>query len=139
MLGIAAGAIAGASALPVAIKAVGELHRAVFQSELARQGQGIPVKRGEGERLQRQKVGGISGGVAPTKPGYFGKVPSRPLAGDLRKEYEVGGLGDATSSRSNLEDILDKVPRKMHGTESYKRIVRPTPTKKPGYDNQAYP
>lgn len=133
-------ALTGASAVPVALKAVGELHRTtVLQSNtLARQGESVPEKRGEGEKLARQRAAGVSGGVKPDKPSWLGKVPSRSVTGDLRKSYEVGGLGDATSSKGNITDILDKVPTQTAGTDEYKRISRPPPSRAPGFGNQSF-
>lgn len=134
------GIVAGASAAPVAIKAVGELHRTlVLQSNvLARQGESVPAKRGEGEKLARQRAAGVKGGVVSPEPKYMGKVPSQPVSGDLRRDYEVGGLGNATSSQGILSDILDKVPRQQHGTGEYKRINRPQPLRAPGFGNQSF-
>ncbi|CAN8068075.1 unnamed protein product [Agarophyton chilense] len=128
------------SSLPIAIKAIGELHKAtVLQSNaLARQGLSTPDKRGEDERLSRQRAGGISGGFKEQAPSWERKVPSRAVAGDIRKDYEVGGLGNATSSRGNLVDILDKVPRKTHGNGDYKKINRPQPRRLPGFGNQSF-
>lgn len=139
MFGLTA-VVTGASALPVAIKAVGEAHRAlVLQSNtLARQGVSVPANRGEGDKLARQRASGVSGGITADDPQYIGKVPKRDVAGDLRKDYEVGGLGNATSSRGNLVDILDKVPRKTHGNGQYKRINRPVPTRAAGFGNQSF-
>lgn len=145
-LGVASGATAGVVAvLPIAIKAVGELHNHVLQSNknnvLARQGLGTPGSA-EDSRLSRQRAGGISGGLSPEKkePSYLGKVPSRGLAGDLRKQYKQSLRGNATSSRGSLADQLSKVPRQTHGGSSdYKRANRPPPSRLPGFDNQAYP
>lgn len=132
--------LAGASAFPVAVKAVGELHRiTVLQSNtLARQGESVPEKRGEGEKIAKQRAAGISGGTKNADPAWLRKVPSNSVTGDLRDEYMVGGLGNATSSKGNIIDILDKVPRKTHGTEEYKRIARPQPKRAPGFGNQSF-
>lgn len=138
-----AGTLAGASVLPIAIKAVGEIHHHVLQSSnvLARQGNGSPDFSGEDERLARQRTAGVRGGFAPGKaePGYMGKVPDRKLSGDDRKDYKVGGLGNATSSRGVIDDLLDKVPRRTHGaTADYKKANRPVPSRKAGWGNQSY-
>lgn len=134
------GIVAGASAAPVAIKAVGEIHRTlVLQSNvLARQGESVPANRGEGEKVARQRASGVKGGLPKMEPGYMSKVPVKPVTGDLRKDLEVGGLGNATSSRGILSDILDKVPRQSHGTGEYKRINRPSPGRAPGFGNQSF-
>lgn len=133
-------AVAGASAIPIAVKAVGEIHRiTVLQSNtLARQGESVPAKRGEGDKIARQRAAGVRGGVKPDGPAWLGKVPSNSVTGDLRKDYEIGGLGDATSSKGNMADILDKVPRKTHGNGQYKKINRPTPSRAPGFGNQSF-
>lgn len=138
MFGIAAGVSAAAAPfLPVALKAVGEAHRVLMSDALARQGLGPVGPSGAAERSARQRAAGIPNpGIESNEPGYLGRVPKRPMAGDLRRDYEVGGLGNATSSRGLLEDILAKVPRKLHGTEEYKRINRPAPKRAPGFDNQ---
>lgn len=138
-----AGAVTGVSVLPIAIKAVGELHRhTVLQSNtLARQGNGLPEFAGEDEKLARQRAGGINGGLVPGKapPAYLGKVPKRGAPGDGRRDYEVGGLGNATSSRGRIVDILNKVPRRTAGASSdYKNANRPVPSRLPGYGNQSY-
>lgn len=145
MFALSASAAAGISALPVAVKAVGELHRhatTVLQANtLARQGNNVPANKGEGERLARQRGAGIKGGLSPNKkdPAFLRDVPSRPTAGDTRRDYEVSGLGNATSSRGNIVDILDKVPRRtVGGSSDYKKANRPTPARKPGFDNQTY-
>lgn len=119
---------------------MGELHRiTVLQSNtLARQGLSVPDKKGEDSRLSRQRAGGISGGLPKKEPSWVGKVPSKPVKGDLRKDYEIGGLGNATSSKGNLVDILDKVPRKTAGTADYKNINRPQPKRLPGFGNQSF-
>lgn len=134
------GIVAGASVAPVAIKAVGEIHRGlVLQSNvLARQGVSVPAERGEGEKVARQRASGVKGGIEKTEPDYMGKVPARPVCGDLRRDLEVGGLGNATSSRGILTDILDKVPRQSHGTGDYKTINRPSPGRAPGFGNQSF-
>lgn len=139
MFGLAAVA-SGACAAPVLLKAAGEAHRAlVLRSNiLARQGVSVPEDAGNGAKLARQRAAGVSGGVKSKEPAYMGKVPSRKVSGDLRKDYEAGGLGNATSSQGNLTDILSKVPRKTHGDTEYKRINRPVPTKAPGFGNQAF-
>lgn len=128
-------------ATPVLLKAASELHHSmVLQSNiLARQGAGLPELEGEGERLAKQRAGGIKGGIASDEPGYMRKVPSKSVAGDTRGNFKTGGLGNATSSRGNITDILSKVPRRVYGTEDYKRINRPTPRRLPGYGNQSYP
>lgn len=138
-----AGALTGVCALPVAIKAVGELHRQhVLQSNvLSRQGNGSPEFAGAEEKLARQRTGGILGGLAPNKgePGYLRKVPARPMTGDKRRDYEVGSLGNATSSRGILLDVLDKVPRRtVGGSGDYKRANRPGPSRKAGWGNQSF-
>lgn len=127
-------------ATPVLLKAAGELHHTlVLQSNiLARQGAGIPELRGEGEKLAGQRAGGIKGGIPSSEPGYMRKVPSKKVAGDLRGDYMLGRLGNATSSRGNITDVLSKVPRRVHGTEDYKKINRPTPRRLAGYGNQSY-
>lgn len=139
MFGLAAVAT-GACAAPVFFKAAGEVHRAlVLQSNvLARQGESVPSQSGAGERLARQRASGVSGPERKKEPGYMGKVPENNLAGDLRKDYEVGGLGNATSSQGNIMDILAKVPRRKMGTDQYKKINRPVPSRAPGYGNQSY-
>lgn len=131
--------IAGASAIPIAMKAAGELHRiTVLRSNtLARQGLSVPEEEGLGEKLARQRAGGISGGIE-SDPSWARKVPAKPLAGDLRKEYEVGGLGNATSSQGILSDILAKVPKQVNGTDEYKRIARPNPKRAAGFGNQSF-
>eukprot|EP00174_Griffithsia_okiensis_P000473 GO255931.1.p1 GENE.GO255931.1~~GO255931.1.p1 ORF type:complete len:127 (+),score=1.85 GO255931.1:122-502(+) len=126
MFSIAVTSAAGLTALPVAAKAVGELHRQVFlqSNTLARQGMNVPDKKGEGEKLARQRSAGINGGLSGAKkdPAYLRDVPSRPMAGDKRRDYEVGSLGNATSSRGNITDILDKVPRRtLGGTQTIER------------------
>jgi hypothetical protein len=129
----------GVSALPVAAKAIGELHRAVFQSNvLARQGMSVPQEAGAGERLARQRAGGIKGGTDGDDPQYMSKVPRKALAGDTRKQHLVT-RGSATSSKGILDDILAKVPRKANGTGDYQRAIRPVPTRAAGYGNQSYP
>lgn len=132
--------IAGASAIPVAIKAIGEIHRiTVLQSNvLARQGLSTPDELGKEERESRKRGAGFGGDIKSKTPSYMKKVPKKAVAGDLRKKYEVGGLGNALSSRGNLTDILAKVPRKISGTEQYKRINRPPPKRLPGYGNQSF-
>jgi len=132
--------------LPVALKGLGELHRAftsdslggqrVFASDaLARQGLGPVGPRGLSEKQARQRAGGISGpGIPTSEPGYIGRVPSRNVAGDQRGDYQAT-RGNATSSRGILGDILGKVPRKTHGSAEYKRINRPQPKRTPGFDN----
>lgn len=136
---------AAAVALPIAVKAVGELHQHVLMSNknniLARQGYGIP-DIGEDAKLSRQRSGGISGGLTPQKkePGFLKKVPSRGQSGDKRKDFLTSGRGNATSSRGTLQDQLSKVPRRTHGASAdYKRANRPTPSRLPGFDNQSYP
>lgn len=124
-------------ALPVAVKAAGELHRHVLASDaLARQGVGPVPLPGAAKRAERNRAAGIPGGLADQEPAYLGRVPNRPVTGDLRKDYEVGRLGDATSSKGVLSDILAKVPRKTHGSGDYKKINRPDPRRLPGFDNQ---
>lgn len=139
MFGLAAVA-SGACAAPVFLKAAGEAHRAlVLQSNvLARQGESVPENAGNGAKLARQRAAGISGGVKSKEPGYMGKVPERKVSGDLRKDYEAGGLGNATSSQGNLTDILAKVPKQTLGDSEYKRINRPVPSRAPGFGNQAF-
>lgn len=136
---------AAAVALPVALKAVGELHQHVLMSNknnvLARQGYGLP-DGGEDMRLSRQRSGGISGGLNSGKkePGFLKKVPSRASSGDTRKKFLINNRGNATSTRGTLEDQLSKVPRRTHGASAdYKRANRPTPSRLPGFDNQSYP
>lgn len=139
MLGLAAVA-SGACAAPVLLKAAGEAHRALVlrSNVLARQGESVPEDAGNAAKLARQRAAGVSGGVKSKDPAYMGKVPSRKVTGDLRKDYEAGGLGNATSSQGNLTDILSKVPRNIHGDTEYKRINRPVPTRAPGFGNQAF-
>lgn len=135
----AASSAVGVVALPVAAKAVGELHRAVFLSNtLARQGESINPDAGEGDKLARQKVGGISGGkrAESDEPAYMGKTPKNSGA-DLRKSYQTR-KGAATSSKGILSDILAKVPSQTNGTDSYKRIARPQPTRAGGFGNQSF-
>lgn len=141
MLGVALTAAGAGCALPVAIKAVGEIHRGLFleSNVLARQGLGAPENPGEGDKLARQRTGGIKGGLPQDEPGYVKKTPTRAQAGDLRQKYRVKSLGNATSSRGNLDDVLNKVPQRTYGTDAYKRIYRPVPTRAPGFDNQAFP
>jgi hypothetical protein len=137
---VAASTAAGVAVVPVAAKALGELHRAVFMSNtLARQGESIR-DAGADERLARQRAGGIGGGeVSETdEPAYMGKLPRRAVAGDLRPSYVVK-KGSATSSKGILSDILAKVPRQVHGTDSYKRIARPQPSRQAGFGNQSFP
>lgn len=137
---------AGISAMPIAIKAIGELHRhTVLQSNgnntLARQGNGTPSLPGVEDTLQRQRAAGIKGGFNPSKqpPAYMGKVPSRKLAGDDLEDYLVGGLGNATSSRGKMIDILGKVPAgTVGGSTDYKKSNRPTPRRVPGFGNQSF-
>lgn len=129
----------GIGATPVLIKAAGELHRTYLESNvLARQGQGTPADKGEDAKLARQRASGIKGGIQSKEPQYMGKVPGKKMTGDLRKDYEIGGLGNATSSRGILEDILSKVPRQTLGTDEYKKIARPQPKKAGGYGNQSF-
>lgn len=133
--------LAGAAVIPVAVKAVGELHRlTVLQSNvLSRQGNGVPKEKGEGEKLARQRASGVKGGIPSSEPQYMGSVPNRKVTGDLRKDYQVGGLGNATSSRGNITDILEKVPQQiLGGTADYKRAARPVPARRPGFGNQSY-
>jgi hypothetical protein len=139
MFAAAAATVMGVSAFPVAAKAIGELHRAVFESNtLARQGLSVPKETGAGERLARQRAGGINGGTEGDEPGYMEKVPQKSQAGDTRKKYIVT-RGSATSSKGILDDILAKVPRQSNGTDDYKRINRPAPSRAAGYGNQSYP
>lgn len=139
MFGLAAIA-SGACAAPVLFKAAGEAHRALVlrSNVLARQGESIPAEAGNGGKIARQRAAGISGGVKSKTPGYMGKVPNNKMTGDLRKDYEVGGLGNATSSQGNIADILAKVPRQKNGTDEYKRINRPVPRRAPGFGNQSF-
>lgn len=140
------GAAAGVSVIPVAIKAVGELHRlTVLKSNsnnvLARQGAGSPTSVADDTKLARQRAGGIRGGLSQAKPSpkFLDKVPKRGAPGDNRRDYEVGGLGNATSSRGQIDDVLDKVPRRTVGANGdYKRANRPIPSRLPGYGNQSY-
>ena len=132
------GAAAGVHLLPVAMKAFGEGHRVLMSDALARQGLGPVGPSGDAERNARQRAAGVPNpGVPSDVPDYFGRVPSRPLAGDKRRDYEIGGLGNATSSRGILEDILAKVPRKTHGLGDYKRSNRPPPSRPDGFGNQS--
>lgn len=139
MFGLAAIA-SGACAAPVLFKAAGEVHRTLVlkSNVLARQGESVPTEAGAGQKLARQRAAGVSGGVKSKEPGYMGKVPSNKVTGDLRKDYEVGGLGKATSSQGNITDILAKVPKQQHGTDEYKRINRPVPSRAPGFGNQSF-
>lgn len=138
------GAAAGVSVLPVAIKAVGELHRlTVLKSNnnnvLARQGNGSPTS--DDTKLARQRAGGVRGGLSDAKPSpkFLDKVPKRGAPGDGRRNYEVGGLGNATSSRGQINDVLDKVPRRTAGASAdYKRANRPIPSRLPGFGNQSF-
>lgn len=136
-LAAGAGAAAVVPLLPVALKAVGEVHRVLMSDALARQGLGPVGPAGALERSARQRAAGVPRpGIASSEPNYLDRVPKRPVAGDKRREYEVGGLGNATSSRGLLDDVLAKVPRKLNGTAEYKRINRPNPSRAPGFDNQ---
>jgi hypothetical protein len=139
MFAAAATVAVGASALPVAAKAIGELHRAVFMSNaLARQGQSLVGSEGEIERSARQRAAGIGGAVPESdEPSYMDNVPKKAVAGDTRGKY-VQTRGSATSSRGILSDILAKVPRRANGTDEYKEIARPRPSRQAGYDNQAF-
>ena len=134
---IGTAAATGVPLLPVALKALGEGHRVLMSDALARQGLGPVGPSGGAERNARQRAAGVPNpGVSSDVPDYFDRVPNRPVAGDKRRDYEVGGLGDATSSKGILEDILDKVPRKTYGLGDYKRINRPYPKRPEGFDNQ---
>lgn len=106
-------------------------------NNLARQGLGPPLPAEAERKDQRQRAAGIpKPGIPAEEPGYMTRVPSRAVAGDLREEYMCGGLGNATSSRGFLDDVLQKVPRQAHGTSEYKRINMPAPQRLPGFDNQ---
>lgn len=135
-----AGVATSAVVMPIAVKAVGELHRVTVlrSNTLARQGESLPERRGEEKRLARQRAAGLKGGNEVKPPSYMGKVPSKATKGDLRREYEIGGLGEATSSKGNIIDILSRVPRRTVGTDDYKRIARPTPSRAPGFGNQSF-
>jgi hypothetical protein len=139
MFASAATVAVGVSVFPVAAKAVSELHRTVFNlsDALARQGESVPAEKGAGERLARQRAAGVDGTIDGGEPAYMGKVPSRATAGDKRKSYEVK-KGSALSSRGILDDILAKVPSQANGTDSYKRIARPQPSRQPGFGNQSF-
>ena len=133
---------AGASVAPVAIKAVGEMHRhIVLQSNtLARQGNGTPTLQGLEDTLERQRAAGIRGGLTNDKdpPAYMDKVPNRPITGDSRKEYVVG-KGNATSSRGRMADILSKVPKRtVGGSADYKKSNKSTPKRAGGFGNQSF-
>eukprot|EP00186_Timspurckia_oligopyrenoides_P003911 CAMPEP_0182448278 /NCGR_PEP_ID=MMETSP1172-20130603/25661_1 /TAXON_ID=708627 /ORGANISM="Timspurckia oligopyrenoides, Strain CCMP3278" /LENGTH=161 /DNA_ID=CAMNT_0024645081 /DNA_START=138 /DNA_END=623 /DNA_ORIENTATION=- len=156
---IGAGVMVGAAgAAGVAIKAFGEWQLynsgacesaraapgSVFlmsngNNVLARQGEGVPDFSGAGSKLARQRAGGIKGGVEVKGPAFLDKVPSRAMSGDIRGKYMAGGLGNATSSQGNLTDILAKVPKKINGTDEYKKIARPPPSKQAGFGNQSFP
>lgn len=140
MFGLAAVAT-GACAAPVFFKAAGEVHRALVlrSNVLARQGESVPAEAGAGRRLAQQRASGVSGSERRSEPGYMGKVPRKSMAGDLRKDYEVGGLGNATSSQGNITDILAKVPTQQLGTDQYKKINRSVPSRAPGFGNQSFP
>lgn len=133
----------GATALPVAAKAFGELHRTVLQSNgnntLARQGESFDPAEGARERNSRQRAGGITGGTCSEteEPSYMDATPKKASAGDIRRSYETK-KGSATSSKGILSDILAKVPRRTVGTESYKRASRPAPSRQGGYGNQSF-
>lgn len=136
----AATSAVGVAVVPVAAKALGELHRAVFPSDtLARQGESLGKDSGANERLARQRASGVGGGeVSETEePSYMGKLPKKAMAGDLRRSYQQR-KGSATSSKGILADILSKVPRQSNGTDSYKRIARPPPSRQGGFGNQSY-
>lgn len=149
MVSLSLAAASGIPLIPVAAKAVGEVHRQlVLQSNgnntLARQGNGTPSLPGIADTVERQRAGGISsvppgstkGGAA--KAGYLGKVPSKPLAGDDREHYKTG-LGNATSSRGRIVDILSKVPKRtVGGSADYKKANRATPSRAGGFGNQSF-
>lgn len=134
----AATTAAGISVLPIAAKAAGELHRTVFESNLfARQGRSLPDEAGVEKRLARQRVGGISGGAISEEPDYMAKTPKRASRGDSRSKFLAKKGESPYSSKSVLDDILAKVPNQTAGTESYKRISRPRPTRSDIF-NQAF-
>lgn len=139
MAALTAATAAGVSLAPVAIKAIGELHQTVFLSNnLARQGQSLPKEAGALDRSARRRAAGVSDALMDDEePSYLKEGPSRPVAGDLRKSYEVK-RGSATSSKGILTDILAKVPRKMNGGEDYQRIARPPPSRQAGFGNQSF-
>lgn len=135
-----ASAAVGVAIVPVAAKALGELHRVAFPSNtLARQGESLSKDAGANERLARQRASGVGGGEVSEsdEPSYMGKLPKRAVTGDIRRSYETR-KGAATSSKGILEDILGKVPRKSNGTDSYQRIARPPPSQQGGFGNQSY-
>lgn len=107
--------------------------------QLARQGLGGPLAPAAERKNQLQRAAGIGGAQfqPASEPSYFAAVPRKDVTGDLRKEYEVTGLGNATSSRGFLDDVLMKVPRQVHGSSEYKRINRPPPARAPGFGNQS--
>mmetsp|Transcript_12827 Transcript_12827/g.34531 ORF Transcript_12827/g.34531 Transcript_12827/m.34531 type:complete len:163 (+) Transcript_12827:147-635(+) len=157
---VGAGAVACVSgAVCVAVKAASEWQRArsgecaearamagsVFamangNNVLARQGRGVPDMPGAGDKLARQRAAGIKGGVETREqPSFLDKVPNKGIRGNLKENYTVGKLGNATSSQGNLPDILAKVPKKPNGTPEYQRIARPPPSRQAGFGNSSFP
>eukprot|EP00179_Madagascaria_erythrocladioides_P009916 CAMPEP_0198326676 /NCGR_PEP_ID=MMETSP1450-20131203/14133_1 /TAXON_ID=753684 ORGANISM="Madagascaria erythrocladiodes, Strain CCMP3234" /NCGR_SAMPLE_ID=MMETSP1450 /ASSEMBLY_ACC=CAM_ASM_001115 /LENGTH=163 /DNA_ID=CAMNT_0044030653 /DNA_START=85 /DNA_END=576 /DNA_ORIENTATION=+ len=161
MASFLAGAVGSASFAPlvtaaaISAKALSELHRAAnpapplvlaanANNNLARQGLAGPALPGANRRAESDRVGGIRGGVSKKDgeaPAYLEKVPKKEMTGDLRKDYAPGGLGDATSSKGNLSDILAKVPNRgaYGGNDDYRRANRAPPSRQGGFGNQSFP
>lgn len=141
MFGIALPLLAGAAPVLPLLKAASELHHTFLTSDvLSRQGESVPSLPGLGDKLSRQRASGVRGNTSDDDgPSWLKKVPKKNVTGDLRKVYDVGARGNATSSQGNMEDILLKVPNKgSYGTEQYKRIARPEPRRSPGFGNQSF-